>query len=156
MKTFCTECMKETESTLYAEVRECNACGKMWECPGNPETTALRNKIQRHADDLALHCEQYNAGVEAAKAGKVCGPRPELDTSTYYDGYAATMLPVLRERIAELEAALKSFFARAIVTDTNGDYCLICDGMDLDHEGVIHHKDCPVFEAERVLEGGAE
>ena len=102
MKTFCVECMKETESTLYAEVRECKACGKMWECPGNPETTALK------------------------------------------------------ARVTELEAALKSFFARAIVTDTNGDYCLICDGMDLDHEGVIHHKDCPVCEAERVLEGGAE
>jgi hypothetical protein len=101
--------MKEADSTLYAEVRECKECGKMWECLGNPETTALRNKIQRHADDLALHCEQYNAGVDAAKTGKVCGPRPEFDTSTYYDGYAATMLPVLRERIAELEAALKVY-----------------------------------------------
>ena len=104
MKTFCVECMKETESTLYAEVRECKACGKMWEDHEKPETTALRAKIERMIADNALHCEQYNAGVEAAKTGKVCGPRPEFDTSTYYDGYAATMLPVLRERIAELEA----------------------------------------------------
>jgi len=96
--------MKETESTLYAEVRECKACGKMWECPGNPETTALRAKIERMIADNALHCEQYNAGVEAAKTGKVCGPRPEFDTSTYYDGYAATMLPALRAQVAELEA----------------------------------------------------
>ena len=108
MKTFCTECMKETDSTLYAEVRECKACGKMWEYPGNPETTALRAKIERMIADNALHCEQYNAGVEAAKTGKVCGPRPEFDTSTWYDGYAATMLPVLRARIAELEEALRN------------------------------------------------
>jgi hypothetical protein len=66
----------------------------------------LTNKVQRMIADNALHAQQYNAGVEAAKAGVVCGPRPEFDTSTYYDGYAATMLPVLRERISELEAAL--------------------------------------------------
>jgi hypothetical protein len=108
MKTFCHRCGEQKPTVLYAEIRECCVCGAMWEDHEKPETTALRNKIRRHADDLALHVSQYNAGVEAAKSGKVVGPRPEFDTSTYYDGYAATMFPALQARVAELEEALRN------------------------------------------------
>ena len=65
MKTFCAECMKETESTLYAEVRECKACGKMWECPGNPEMTALNMRIA----ELEAERDKYKAALKAIGIG---------------------------------------------------------------------------------------
>jgi hypothetical protein len=92
----------------------------------------LRNKVERMVAGNAMHCEQYNAGVDAAKAGKVYGPRPEFDTSTWYDGYAATMLPVLRERIAELEAEKERTCAWKI--DEDGVYWTLCDNA---HEFII-------------------
>ena len=66
MKTFCTECMKETESTLYAEVRECKACGKMWECPGNPETTALKARIAELEAALKVYADYDNWEIKSA------------------------------------------------------------------------------------------
>lgn len=31
-----------------------------------------------------------------------------------------------------------------IQTDTNGDYCVICDRMDINGEGITHADNCPV------------
>lgn len=115
MKTFCDRCNKEVESKLIAEIRECE-CSTRWECHDNPETTALREKIERQKAALALSVKQYNEGVDAAKAGFAAGPRPDFDTSSWYDGYASAMHPILVEknaelnkRVAELEAALSKW-----------------------------------------------
>jgi len=124
--------MKETETTLFVEVRQCVECKALYEDNKLSETTALREKIERQKSALALSVKQYNEGVDAAKAGFAAGPRPEFDTSTWYDGYAATMLPILRERIAELEAEKERTCAWKI--DEDGVYWTLCDNA---HEFII-------------------
>jgi hypothetical protein len=34
--------------------------------------------------------------------------------------------------------------SKVIITDTNGQYCAICNGQDDDYEGVIHKAGCPL------------
>lgn len=50
----------------------------------------------------------------------------------------------LRREVERLKSLLIVIADKAIVTDSNGTFCTVCDGFDQDYEGVFHKDGCAV------------
>jgi len=68
--------------------------------------------------------------------------------NNFSDGRIDAARAALRAAIAEKDARIKELETAMIVTDTNGQRCLLCDGYDIDGEGVWHKRECLL--AERI------
>jgi hypothetical protein len=57
---------------------------------------------------------------------------------------SSVLFAAYKRDVLRLGAEVKRLREAAIITDTNGERCLFCDGQNQDYEGVIHKSDCPL------------
>lgn len=125
MKTFCCRCDKEAESTLLAEIRECE-CGTRWECRDNPETKALKTRLsdteKRLEDALGEvnHLRDYRNDPESNMSFGMLRIMHNVDLET---------IIALRAQAAELEAENKRLKEIAAFSRHSHD-CEEFDGWD--------------------------